>query len=320
MDRIVVIGDLNGADDALVSILRGTGLVDGRTRWAGGKSELVQVGDIFNRGSGAKHALEILQRLRREARAAGGRVTALLGNHEVMTALGNEAYCTEGEYLSFATERERETWPEKAQRALRRIFRDHGPRGPITPIGPRVEAWKAMNVPGRTAMRRALAPGAQLGRVLRNMPIAHLSGGAVFVHAGLLPSWARLGIDGLNRVAKEAWRDAPRFYRRLPRGSLFRNPEGPLWNRSLVGSHDPAPLVRSLELLGARRMVVGHTETENLPGGSPGRILTRFDHRLVCVDVGLRSGESATRAALIIEGGVGLEWTQVGTRTLWRDA
>ena len=317
--RIVAIGDLNGADDVLVSILRGTELIDGSGRWIGGRAELVQVGDVFNRGSGARHALEILQRLGREARAAGGRVTMLLGNHEVMTALRNEAYCTEGEYLSFASDRERERWTLTVGRTMRRLFDDHGPRGPILPLEPRLEAWKVANVPGRAAMRRALGKASPLGRWLRALPIARAVGDAVFVHAGLVPTWAGLGVAGLNRAGKRAWNEAPAFFRRLSRGSLFRDPMGPLWDRTLVAAFDPGPLARSLALLGARRMVVGHTETEHLPGGMAGRISTRFDHRLVCLDVGLRSGEATPRAALVIEGKVGSEWTPEATRLLWRD-
>jgi hypothetical protein len=293
--------------------------MDARGQWAGGRAELIQMGDVFNRGSGARHALELLLRLRREARRVGGDVVVLLGNHEVMTVLRNEAYCTEEEYLSFATERERDAWIPRVRRAARRIFSDHPPRGPIPPIGPRLDTWKVLNVPGRAALRRALGPRGQLGRAVRSMPVAHVSGEAVFVHAGVLPAWARLGVGGLNEAARQAWRDAPGFYRRLPPSSLFRNPSGPLWNRSLVETHDPTPLLRALALLGAQRMVVGHTQTAHLAGGKPGRILTRFDSRLVCVDVGLRAGASTPRAALVVEGPVGLEWTPAGTRVLWRD-
>jgi hypothetical protein len=42
--RLVVVGDLNGADDALIEILKGTGLLDSRLHWSGGDANLVQVG------------------------------------------------------------------------------------------------------------------------------------------------------------------------------------------------------------------------------------------------------------------------------------
>jgi hypothetical protein len=314
--RIVAIGDLNGADDALLSILRGTRLVDARGRWCGGTSELIQLGDIFNRGGGARRALELLLALRPQAVAAGGRVTVLLGNHEVLTTLRNEAYCTEDEYLSFATASERRGWPLRVRRAMRRILRDHPPRGPVAPLAPRLEAWRVLHVPGRTALRRALAPRARLGRAIRALPVAHVAGDAVFVHAGLLPRFARLGVDGLNAEARKTWREAPRFYGALSRRSVFRHPSGPLWTRDLVEDDDPSALTKSLSLLGVRRMVVGHTQTAYL-GGMPGQVLMRHQARLVCVDVGLRGGDHATRAALVMQGGEGYEWTPQGMRLLW---
>lgn len=57
--RVVVIGDLNGAYDVLVDILRGTKLVDQALQWSGGRAELVQLGDLFNRGAGAVLALRL---------------------------------------------------------------------------------------------------------------------------------------------------------------------------------------------------------------------------------------------------------------------
>jgi hypothetical protein len=109
--------------------------------WVGGRAELVQLGDLFNRGGGASQATRLLLRLRREARACGGRVTVLLGNHEAMTALRHEGYCTEAEYLAFATAAERRGWPARVARATRRLARQR-PWGVVLPIGPRLELWK----------------------------------------------------------------------------------------------------------------------------------------------------------------------------------
>ena len=100
--------------------------------------------------------------------------------------------------------------------------------------------------------------------------MAHFACDAVFVHAGLLPRFARLGVEGLNDEARKTWREAPRFYGALSRRSVFRHPAGPLWTRELVEDHDPTALSKSLSLLGVRRMVVGHTQTAYL-GGMPAR-------------------------------------------------
>lgn len=319
--RIVVVGDLNAAYDALEEILRGTKLVNRRLEWIGGRAELVQLGDIFNRGDGATRALTLLLRLRREARRQGGRVTVLLGNHEVMTALRHEGYCTEGEYLAFATAAERRAWPARVQRALRRLVRQR-PHGVVLPIEPRLEAWKIEHVPGRTALRRALGPHGKLGRALRALPVAHLSQGALFVHAGLLPAWAKLGLQGLDRAAQQDWAAGGRGLWTLPKTGLFRSGRGPLWDRSLVrgGLEARRALAQSLALLGAERMIVGHTQTASLAGGREGHIHVQAGGRLVSVDVGLASGPRAPRAALVLEGRAGHEWTPQGTRLLWNAA
>ena len=318
--RLVVVGDLNGAADALIEILRGTGLVDAKLSWSGGGAELVQVGDLFNRGGGARRAFTLLLRLQREARRVGGKVTVLLGNHEVMTALGNEAYCTEEEYLAFAQPSERKAWAKRVQRAARRIYMSRSSSGRIQPFEPRLAAWKVLNAPGQAALRRELGPKGKLGRALRKLPVAHLAGDLVCVHGGILPHFAEHGIEGLNELAESEWATAKKRYVDLKRRSLFRNPEGPLWDRSLArgGREALSLLKRSLRLLGAERMVVGHTPTASVPGGEKGRIATRFGGQLVLVDAGLSEGAEGARAALIVEDGRGYEWTPAGTRALWR--
>ena len=53
-------------------------------------------------GTDARKVLDLLMRLEGEARKAGGRVHALLGNHEVMNMLGDLRYVNAEEYKSFA--------------------------------------------------------------------------------------------------------------------------------------------------------------------------------------------------------------------------
>jgi len=317
--RVIAIGDLNGAYDVLIELLRGTGLVNRKLAWSGGCAELVQMGDLFNRGGGAAQAFRLLLELKRQARRAGGKVTILLGNHELMTALRHEGYCTEDEYLSFASAAERRAWPARVRRAMGRIIRDR-PNGILLPIEPRLEAWKIEHVPGRTQLRRALGPRGVLGRALRGLPVAYIVSQTLFVHGGLGPAWARVGIEGLNRQARECWAAARVNLWSLPKKSLFRNSAGPLWDRSLVrgGPEAKRQLHETLELLGVQRMVIGHTQTASLPGGRAGQILVTASGRLIAVDVGLSSSQPTASAALIIEGERGYEWTASGTRLLWK--
>src|SRR6187399_3175135 len=64
--RIVAVGDAHGAYDRYVAILRAAGLIDDRQRWAGGRTHLVQTGDLLDRGAGSRQILDLLRRLERD--------------------------------------------------------------------------------------------------------------------------------------------------------------------------------------------------------------------------------------------------------------
>ena len=86
--RVVAIGDVHGDVEALASTLEACGLVDGGRRWVGGDATLVQLGDVLDRGDREAECWALLADLSRAARAGGGRVVRLLGNHEVMNVCG----------------------------------------------------------------------------------------------------------------------------------------------------------------------------------------------------------------------------------------
>ena len=100
-ERIVAVGDVHGAYGQFVSILRAAGLIDGRQRWIGGRTTLVQTGDIVDRGPDSRRALDLLRRLEGDAARAGGRVHGLIGNHEVMRMSGYLQDVSEQEYRAF---------------------------------------------------------------------------------------------------------------------------------------------------------------------------------------------------------------------------
>src|SRR5262245_10417007 len=49
-ERIVAVGDVHGAYERFVAILRTAGLIDQRERWVGGKAIFIQTGDVLDRG------------------------------------------------------------------------------------------------------------------------------------------------------------------------------------------------------------------------------------------------------------------------------
>src|SRR5688500_4287870 len=82
--RIVAIGDIHGEIDGFKRILHTAGLADASGRWTGGRAQLIQTGDYTDRGTGTRAVLDLLMQLESQAKGAGGRAFALLGNHEVM--------------------------------------------------------------------------------------------------------------------------------------------------------------------------------------------------------------------------------------------
>lgn len=79
---VFVVGDVHGQHERLVTLLIGTGLIDGDLSWSGADAALWFLGDFFDRGPDGIGAVELVMRLQREAPRSGGRVNSLLGNHE----------------------------------------------------------------------------------------------------------------------------------------------------------------------------------------------------------------------------------------------
>jgi hypothetical protein len=95
-ERVVAVGDIHGAYDKFTAILQAAKMIDARDRWSGGRSVLVQTGDILDRGADSRRAIDLLRRLERDAQQAGGRVVSLLGNHEMMRLVDDFRYLSQG--------------------------------------------------------------------------------------------------------------------------------------------------------------------------------------------------------------------------------
>ncbi len=99
--EVVAIGDVHGDFDQFVSILQGADLVDQDLNWIGGKTHLVQVGDVLDRGPDSRAIMDLIMVLEQQAPLQGGYVHFLLGNHEIMLMKTDLRYVHEGEILSY---------------------------------------------------------------------------------------------------------------------------------------------------------------------------------------------------------------------------
>lgn len=248
--RVVAVGDLHGDLSSAREALKLAGALGSEDRWIGGEMVLVQVGDQLDRGDDEPEILQLLDRLSSEAKAAGGAVHVLNGNHEIMNAVGDLRYVTPDGFRDYAAV----------------PLPSHAHLPPSFPARAR----------GRYA---AFAPGSELARKLAERNTVAIIGETVFVHAGLLPQHVSYGIGRINDEV-----------RRFLRGEIATLPDvvngedAPVWTR-VFGENDPTPeactaLRGVLETLAVKRLVVGHTVQQR-------GITSACEGRVYRIDVGL---------------------------------
>ncbi len=95
IDSILVIGDVHGGYEALVTLLKAHGIISPSMNWQWGNNHLVFIGDIFDRGDHVTEALWLIYKLQRQALESNGHVHFILGNHELLILAGNTDYISE---------------------------------------------------------------------------------------------------------------------------------------------------------------------------------------------------------------------------------
>lgn len=271
VERVVAIGDVHGAYDRFVEILKTAGIIDSELRWAAGATHVVQLGDILDRGDDSRKALDLVRRLEREAEAAKGQLHLLLGNHEIARMLGDLRLTTPGEYAAFATP-ESEAVREKVIKALK----------------PATDEERAQLVaqlpPGSIEMREAFSKDGEYGRWLRDLPAVVKIDQVLFVHGGISSAVAPLGCEAINeRIHRDLTSDLDKTMA-APLATLTARVDGPLWYRGLAQEPESfAPQVDDiLARTAARTIVIGHTVPPT------GRITPRFGGRVIQIDTGMQ--------------------------------
>ena len=283
--RVVAVGDLHGDFVAWRAIAQAAGLVDARGRWSGGRATLVQLGDMVDRGPDSLRVVQDMMRLQREARGAGGRVVALVGNHEAMNMTDDLRYVSAADFAAYATP-DSPRLRERAWAAYReRIEASYRRRDPAMTAEAIRAAWLAATPLGWLEHQAAWRPDGAVGGWITAQPAIAQIDGTLFVHGGLSAAYATLPVAEINaRVAR-----ALRAQETAP-NTILTDPQGPLWYRGLA-QRDPAePNPVSVEdelaqvLAGhqARRIVIAHT-----PILSGVAILN--EGRLARVDTGISS-------------------------------
>jgi hypothetical protein len=200
--EVLAFGDIHGDFATFQALLRSVGLIDGQDRWAGGRRHLVQTGDLLHRGTRSREVMDLLMRLEGEAARAGGAVTVLLGNHEIMDLTGDLRYNTPEEFAAFQEEEIAEERSRRKERILG-LVRQGSPRlrsGFYALLGRSLDerTFDRVFPPGFFAQREAMSPRGPYGKWLLGHRTVHLEAGTFFVHGGLGPAYARQALEDLN--------------------------------------------------------------------------------------------------------------------------
>ncbi|MDP9198806.1 MAG: metallophosphoesterase [Pseudomonadota bacterium] len=334
IERVVAFADVHGAYAELLGLLRETGILDAEEQWAAGKTHLVSLGDLLDRGADSRKVMDLLMRLQGEAQAQGGQLHVLLGNHEAMNILGELRYVAAGEFASYV---DLESPAERAE--LRRDWETaHGPGSGA--------AFDQKFPPGYFGHRAAFSPTGKYGQWLLTLPVAIVLNDTLFMHAGPSNVLRGMSLQEVNLRYRTALTDYLDLAGRLLQAQLLQagdefharpqlakdrlaataaaqagtpdaglsdaiqrfdvvansallSPDGPNWYRGAALCNEAAEadvLLPLLQQFGAARLVVGHTPTRN------SRATTRFDGRVIKLDAGMnRAVYKGQAAALVLD-------------------
>ncbi|MGI9203474.1 MAG: metallophosphoesterase [Woeseiaceae bacterium] len=339
VDRIVAVSDPHGAYDALVETLENASVIDDTLAWSGGTTHLVITGDLMDRGADSRKIMDLVMRLESESQEQGGMVHLTLGNHEVMNLVGDLRYVARGEYAAFAddeTAEERERWFQQ-YRAAKSIES----MASADDASLRAEFDKT-RPPGFFAHRAAFSSEGKYGRWLLTKPLLVVVNDTAFVHGGLPPLIAELGLDGLNDELRAEVVDYVRQLEVLIQAGLI-DPAASFYEHddaagTLAADTTLSPPIKSalqsvMELnearvhdaigplwyrgtVGCSVLAEGDVLSESLAaigaervviGHTPTvtrRVLQKFDGQVIEIDTGmLSSAYQGSGNALVIEGG-----------------
>jgi hypothetical protein len=196
---VVAIGDVHGDFDDFVAILQKEKLIDAQRHWTGGKTTLVQVGDLLDRGPKPRDVMDLLMTLEKEAPQAGGQVVSLLGNHEVMNIMGDLRYVTPVNFASFADSNSEERQKAAYQAYVKwrsshmALFAELAQPMELTE-----GEWMARHPAGYVEQRDAYTPNGIYGKWLREHSALADIGGVIFLHGGISPNVAKMKLAGIN--------------------------------------------------------------------------------------------------------------------------
>ncbi len=294
VERIVAVGDVHGDYEQFAAVLRSAGVIDDDGDWTGGKTHLVQTGDVPDRGPDTRKILDLLQKLEKQAKKAKGMVHALIGNHEAMNVYGDLRYVTPEEFAAFETSKSADYREQSYKQEVDQL-RATLPKQERPAFDDAHRAkWMAEHPPGYFEHRTAFQADGKYGRwIVRNDAVVRIND-MLFLHGGLSPQYAAMSLGALNEAVQD-----PLQGKAPLAGSAAVDDDGPLWYRGMAQHPEQterASVEAVLAAQGVNHVVIGHTFTE-------GAVLPRFGGKVIQIDVGLAAYYGGRQACLLVENG-----------------
>jgi hypothetical protein len=257
---------------------------------------------VLDRGDQELQIFYLLERLQVEAKAAGGALYVLNGNHETMNVSNNHRYATPGSSQELKRYLH---WQQLARLWTEKCIKCSAPES-LTP--PKAQAAKeSPSSPlfgsSHWARSEVMKPGSSIvKRFMASHPIVMQVGENIFVHGGVLPAHVSHGLEKINEETRQ-W---------LISGSAFdppmflRGATAVVWARDYSNEEaskcDCSTLDAVLKSIpGASRQVVGHT-IQSKKG-----INSACDGKVLRIDVGLSRGcgNGSVQVLEIVQGASG---------------
>jgi len=278
VERVIAIGDLHGDYAQYLNVMRSAGLIDKNGKWSGGKTHLVQTGDITDRGADSRKIIDHLVKLARQAKKKGGYVHMLIGNHETMNVVGDLRYVTKGEFNAFRSRNSRRYQDLQWQRQVD-WMRVNLPTFETTDLVAYRKDWEQRVPLGWVEHRMAWALNGEYGKWVKGNPVAIKINDNIFLHGGISAKYCKYSLESLTQQTIAAMENYDPSVT-----TIMDDPLGPVWYRGLAREDETGiysqTLDNILERYGAKRIVVGHTPT----GGA---VWPRFDQRVIVNDTGI---------------------------------
>ncbi|XP_057512011.1 shewanella-like protein phosphatase 1 isoform X2 [Actinidia eriantha] len=327
--RIIAVGDLHGDLSKARCALEMAGVLsaDGRDLWTGEETVLIQLGDILDRGRDEIAILSLLRSLDIQAKAKGGAVFQVNGNHETMNVEGDFRYVDSGafdeclDFLEYLNDCEHDweeafiSWVGVSERLKgQKMSQNHWGPWNLVKLNEAVpflfpvlsnHADKLIPLLGQRpqgviARSTLLRPGGPLARELARHAVVLKVDDWVFCHGGLLPHHVAYGIERMNREVSNWMRSgdgSPQIPFKATRGY-----DSVVWNRlysrdiSDLDGHQinqiQAILEETLQAVGAKAMVVGHTPQTT-------GVNCTYNCSIWRIDVGMSSGVLNSRPEVL---------------------